>query len=245
MRIRTKHPGRPPLYHTAEEKKNAQKLYNKRYNAKRGKKKANRAKLESNVRWRIKKVTGKPLPWSFGLTPEGRESYNEYQRRISKTPEFRERNKDYMKSYWLNNPTKSLAHKIRNSFSAGIRQGVKADTFRSKFGSTLESARAHVETIKIMKQLKEADKPSIDHVIAISHMIEFGLGMEFCHIICDLRNIDVVPKSINSSKRNAVTEEALRVASVLEAAYPDECVGLRFYLECVRNAQQPRFVREA
>jgi len=155
---------------------------------------------------------------------------------------------EYMKEYYKRNPEHQVAHAFRTYAGSVMTRYLKTGEYptRTKRNTrhfNLQSikniilfySQAHDENVLIPKST------AVNHIVSIPHCLRYlgiknmkHISMDVWAAIWSAGNLQVVPKKINSSKRDFITDEVLKAASEMEQNHP--CMkGLTEYLTGVKH----------
>jgi 5-methylcytosine-specific restriction endonuclease McrA len=150
----------------------------------------------------------------------------EASKKYRQTDEWREYQRDYFRDYF-ENPVNKKAHTTRTAVASiknQLKKG-KGKNFHEETNFILSNCEAIGWTIDTPSDL------TINHICPLVSIYEFNIDFPK-HLTFTKCNIELIPKSENSSKKNRVIKQrTLKVAERLEKLYPQYLTGFTKWLE--------------
>lgn len=152
--------------------------------------------------------------------PKYREEQAMIQKELRATDDYKKYFAQYMRDYYIMNPTAKKIHNIR----LYLNNLVKRKTFRSQI--EYDTARFLEKQFEKNKHLKD---PVINHKISLKHFLDFNENLPK-EIMNNVINLEVIERSKNSSIRDYLNKDSYRLAKKLEKMYPDELKDFSFFI---------------
>ena len=162
----------------------------------------------------------------------------------------REDYQEYQRTYHKNMYASSYAYRLSHAARMQIVRARKGLFLNSKHRSHLGLVVMWVRRLLSLKnlhpdELSTTDKWQFDHIIPLIHLTRFIEARNIpknqaIKIINSPQNIDLISSEENRNKYDLINNEAIRVALILEDAFPVSCEGLVPYLQLIQ-AEQIRY----
>lgn len=137
--------------------------------------------------------------------------------------EYRSYQRDYQKEY-LKDPNNYLAHIIRSKLNRILNFWNILPSTERKYGVKRQVLLEKMEHARLNFN---SDKFTLDHIIPLSCLIDFGLNtISDIPILNYHENIQYVPKNYNHVKYCYIDQFGLRLAQTMEQMFPNKCAGL-------------------